>query len=202
MQRPRAARSPAASGCRAMVFACAGGVVRMAGASVGDWRPYFSRIGRIVRHRKTVLSVTSGIVDFRLRSVRSECRECGTCEDRCRRKRAAVRLLEVPRSAWFERVLVLLRIDREISVRNHLPETGPSGASHKWFLTLFSRTLLSITAYRRGDGWASAGAVVDWGEKIMDRMRSAQGFSGSTLVPVDDGKTAVRQPPAGIDRAT
>jgi len=28
---------------------------------------------------------------------------------------------------------------REISVRNHLPGTGPSGASHKWFLTLFSR---------------------------------------------------------------
>ncbi len=38
--------------------------------------------------------------------------------------------------------------NREISVRNHLPGTGPPGAPHKWFLTLISRAGLSRREFR------------------------------------------------------
>jgi hypothetical protein len=36
-----------------------------------------------------------------------------------------------------------LSIEREISARYHLPGTGPSGASHKWYRTLISRSTLT-----------------------------------------------------------
>ncbi len=40
----------------------------------------------------------------------------------------------------------LVSIEREISVRYHLPGTGPSGASHKWYRTLISRAPLKSNA--------------------------------------------------------
>jgi len=50
---------------------------------------------------------------------------------------------------------------REISVRNHLPGTGPSGASHKWFLTLFSRATLSGKEDSIGEMLVALGLDVD-----------------------------------------
>jgi hypothetical protein len=38
----------------------------------------------------------------------------------------------------------LLSNSREKRVRNNLSGIGPSGASHKWFQTLFSRAILNL----------------------------------------------------------
>ena len=66
-----------------------------------------------------------------------------------------------------------ISVEREISVRYHLPGTGPWGASHKWYRTLISRSLL--TKQTRGQFAKIFYALRIFGTKTASVLKSLFG---------------------------